>query len=187
MNAQVSILPLDHFVKNPNMKITTFRYFLTILVLVGITQITKAQKFGYVNSAEILSEMPEVKQADANLEALQKQLQKKGQGMLEKLQQDYQALQQQAADGRLSPLQQEQEAKKLQERQAEIAKFEQDMVNQLQEKRAELLQPILDRVNDAIKEVGEEYGLEYVFDYSSGIMLYATDRLNMNQQVKAKL
>ena len=29
-------------------------------------------KFGYVNSALILSELPEVKQADANLEALQK-------------------------------------------------------------------------------------------------------------------
>ena len=37
----------------------------------------QAQQFGYVNSAAILAEMPEVKQADANLEALQKQLQKR--------------------------------------------------------------------------------------------------------------
>ena len=109
--------------------------------------------------------------------------------MLEKLQADYTALQQQQlAEGKLSPVQQEEEAKKLQERQArDCQKFEQDMVNQLQEKRAELLQPILDRVNDAIKQVAEEKGFQFIFDYSSGILLYAEDSQNVNDLVKAKL
>ena len=45
--------------------------------MLGLMNAAQAQKFGYVNSQEILAGMAEVKQADANLEALQKQLQKK--------------------------------------------------------------------------------------------------------------
>ncbi|MCR9054279.1 MAG: OmpH family outer membrane protein, partial [bacterium] len=143
------------------------------------------QKFGYVNSAAILAEMPEVKQADANLEALQKQLQKKGQSMLEQLQQDYGALQQKVQSGDLSPKQQEEEAQKLQKREQEIAAFEQDMRKQVSDKREELLGPIYEKVNQAIKDVAEENGFQFIFDQN--VLLYAEDSQNVNDLVKAKL
>ena len=54
-----------------------------LLMVIGAMSTVQAQKFGYVNSTAILAEMPEVKQMEANLEALQKQLQKKGQSMVE--------------------------------------------------------------------------------------------------------
>ncbi|MCR9102595.1 MAG: OmpH family outer membrane protein, partial [bacterium] len=143
------------------------------------------QKFGYVNSAAILAEMPEVKQADANLEALQKQLQKKGQSMLEQLQQDYGVLQQKVQSGDLSPKQQEEEAQKLQAREQEIAAFEQDMRKQVSDKREELLGPIYEKVNQAIKDVAEENGFQFIFDQN--VLLYAEDSQNVNDLVKAKL
>ncbi|TXB62514.1 OmpH family outer membrane protein [Phaeodactylibacter luteus] len=146
---------------------------------------TQAQKFGYVNSAAILAELPEVKQADANLEALQKQLQKKGQSMVEQLQQDYLAVQQQVESGSLSPKQQEEEAAKLQKREQEIAKFEQDMRQQLNDKREELLNPIYEKVNNAIQDVAKENGFQFIFD--QGVLLYAEDSQNVNSMVKAKL
>ena len=145
----------------------------------------QAQQFGYVNSAAILAEMPEVKQADANLEALQKQLQKKGQSMLEQLQQDYVALQQKVQGGDLSPKQQEEEAQKLQAREQEIAKFEQDMRKQVTEKREELLGPIYEKVNQAIKDVAKENSYQFIFDQN--VLLYAEDSQNVNALVKAKL
>jgi len=145
----------------------------------------QAQKFGYVNSAAILAEMPEVKQADANLEALQKQLQKKGQSMLEQLQQDYGALQQKVQSGDLSPKQQEEEAQKLQAREQEIATFEQDMRKQVSDKREELLGPIYEKVNQAIKDVAEENDFQFIFDQN--VLLYAEDSQNVNDLVKAKL
>ncbi|KAA3641036.1 MAG: OmpH family outer membrane protein, partial [Bacteroidetes bacterium] len=144
---------------------------LVVALLFSVAFSADAQKFGYVDSQAILADMPEVKQADANLEALQKQLQKKGQGMVEKLQQDYAAVQQKVVDGLLSPQQQETEAKKLEERQMEIAKFEQDMVNQIQNKRNELLEPIYKKVNDAISAVAKENGYQMIFE--KGVLLYS--------------
>lgn len=158
---------------------------IVVALLFSVAFNADAQKFGYVNSQAILAEMPEVKQADANLEALQKQLQKKGQGMVEKLQQDYLAIQEKVEQGLLSPQQQEAEAKKLEERQAEIAKFEQDMVNQLQTKREQLLQPIVDRVNKAISDVAKENGFQMIFE--QGILLYSEPSQDVSAMVRAKL
>lgn len=153
--------------------------------MVGMVSAVQAQKFGYVNSQEILASMAEVKQADANLEALQKQLQKKGQGMVEQLQKDYQTVQQKIERGELSPKQQEEEGKKLEARQQEIAKFEQDMVNQIQKKRADELKPISDKINKAIADVAKENGFQFIFD--QGILLYAESAQDVSSLVKAKL
>lgn len=153
--------------------------------MVGMVSAVQAQKFGYVNSQEILASMPDVKQADANLEALQKQLQKKGQGMVEQLQKDYAAIQQKIERGELSPKQQEEEGKKLETRQQEIAKFEQEMVSQIQEKRATELKPISDKINKAISDVAKEKGFQFIFD--QGILLYAESAQDVSSLVKSKL
>ena len=158
--------------------------FIAMFCMVSMAQ---AQKFGYVNSAAILSEMPDVKQADANLEALQKQLQKKGQQMVETLQKNYQAVQAKVEARELSPLQQEQEGQKLQAEQEKIAKFEQDMVSQISQKRESLLSPILERVNNAIADVAKENSMQFIFDSSSGVILYADEAQDMSNLVKAKL
>ncbi|HMQ62446.1 MAG TPA: OmpH family outer membrane protein [Flavilitoribacter sp.] len=145
----------------------------------------QAQKFGYVNSADILASLPEVKQADASLDALQKQLQKKGQGMVDQLQQDYLAVQQKVERGDLSPKQQEEEAGKLKNREAEISKFEQDMMKQLQDKRNELLEPIYKKVNDAIAAVAKENGYQFIFEKS--VLLYFEETQDVSSMVKSKL
>jgi len=156
-----------------------------IVAMGSMVSMAQAQKFGYVNSAAILAEMPEVKQADANLEALQKQLQKKGQDMLKKLQEDYTEVQRQVQGGNLSPVQQENESKRLQEEEAKIAKFEQDMMKQVQDKREELLGPIYDKVNQAIADVAKENNYQFIFD--QGVLLYAEDEQDVSSMVKAKL
>ena len=147
----------------------------------------QAQKFGFMNSQLLLSEMAEVKQANSNLETLQKQLQQKGQNMLQALQTKYAEIQQKVERGELSPKQQEEEAMKLRQEEAEIGKFEQEMVKNIQEKEAALLQPILDKVNTAIKSVAEENGYTYIFDASTSILLYAQETTDVSSLVKAKL
>ena len=157
-------------------------FFFAMLLMVNTIQ---AQKFGYVNSSAILAELPQVKQADAELEALQKQLQKRGQKMVEDLQSKYAAIQKKVADGVLSPLQQQQEGQKLEAEQQKIAQFEQDMVAQVQKKRESLLGPILENVNTAIKNVAKENGYTFIFD--SQVLLYAEDAGDVSSKVKAKL
>ncbi len=163
------------------LKITAL--LIAMVSFVGLAQ--AQQKFGYVNSSAILAEMPEVKQADANLEALQKQLQKKGQDMVQKLQQDYASVQQRMERGELSPKQQEEEAARLKEEEMKIGEFEQQMMQQVQEKRQSLLEPIYEKVNTAIEEVAQENGYVMIFDES--VLLYKEPSQDVSDQVKAKL
>jgi len=155
------------------------------IMLMGIATAVQAQKFGYVNSSAILAELPEVKQAESNLEALQGQLQKKGESMVKALQEDFVELQKQVQAGTLAPKQQSEEEQRLQAEEQKIAKFEQNMRKQIQEKREELLSPIYEKVNDAIKAVAEENDYQFIFD--QGVLLYAEDSQNVNDLVKAKL
>lgn len=158
---------------------------LLALAMIGASLGAQAQSFGYVNSAAILAELPETKQADANLEALQKQLQKKGQSMVEELQADFTEVRKRIDTGQLSPVQQEEESKRLQEQEAAIATFEQDMMKQIQDKREELLGPIYEKVNQAIKDVAKENGMQFIFD--QGVLLFAEESQDVSELVKAKL
>lgn len=157
---------------------------MAVLVFAATTTVS-AQKFGYVNSTAILADMPEVKAADSNLEGLQTQLQKKGQDMVKTFQADLQVLQQQAAEGTLSPKAQEEEAGKMEARRNEIQAFESKMMEDLQEKRAELYEPILQKVNDAIKAVAEEN--EYTFIFDQQVLLYGQESQDVSALVRAKL
>lgn len=162
-----------------------FKFIGAVLLVIGMAQSVSAQKFGYINSAIILSEMPELKQAEAALEALQQQLQKKGQSMVEKLQTDYATVQQKMERGELSPKDQETEAARLKTMEEEVGKFEQDMMKQLQTKRDELLQPIYSKVNQAINDVAKENGFQFIFD--QGVLLFAEESQNIGPLVKTKL
>lgn len=162
------------------LKTAIFAFFL----IGSITQLA-AQKYGYVNSTAILAELPAVKAAEADLEALQKQLQKKGQEMVQLFQQDYAALEQRVQAGELSPQQQQTEAAKLEKRQQEIGAFEQKMMDDLQKKRNDLLEPIYTNVNDAIKAIAKEQGYIMIFDQQ--VLLYAEETQDITAAVKAKL
>jgi len=147
----------------------------------------QAQKFGYLNSASILSELPEVKQMRSNLEGLQAQLEKKGKQMVT----EYQAKEKDATTkksrGELSPLEEEKVMKELQDKQNEIVKYQSDSQKKLSDKEQELLKPILEKVNTAINEVAKENGLQFVFDSSTGVILYADETQDVSEMVKTKL
>ena len=150
-----------------------------------ITMSAQAQKFGFIDSDAILIEMPKVKQARANLEVLQKQLQTKGQNMVTDFQTKVAALQDKSQKGLITPKDAADEEKKLLKKQEEIQAFEQDMIRQLQEREQKELQPILNEVNDAIKAVAKENGYQFIFEKKT--LLYYEDAMDVGVFVKAKL
>lgn len=171
------------------MKTISLKLFLVLAFCSVLGLTAQAQKFGYLSSAAILQEMPRVKQAEADLEVLQKQLQSKGQTMLEEFQQKYLELERKNQQGEISPKELDAQAQALKEQETEIAQYEQDMQRQLMEKRDELLTPIIEEINEAITQVAEEEGYSYIFDASpgTGILLYADESTNVMDKVKAKL
>lgn len=164
-------------------KIIQIGCFIAMFMLVSFA--TQAQKVGFIDSDAILAEMPQVKQAQANLEVLRKQLTTKGQQMVTDFQTKYQDLAKKEQEGKISRIELETEAKKLEAKQAEIGKYEQDMVKQLQDREAKELQPIFDKVSQAIKDVAKENGYSFVFEKRT--LLYFDEAMDIGSLVKAKL
>ncbi|MEM9888753.1 MAG: OmpH family outer membrane protein [Bacteroidota bacterium] len=155
------------------------------LAVFALSFSVQAQKFGYVNTNKILEELPEVKQADANIAALQKQLESKYQKDVQALQTLYADIQGKVQSGTLSPKQQEEEAAKIRTQEEAIRKFEAESQNKLVNKRTELIQPIIDKVNAAIQAVGKEGGYQFIFDEQ--VLLYKESAQDVTDKVKAKL
>jgi outer membrane protein len=69
-----------------------------------------------------------------------------------------------------------------------IQNYQSSASQQLQSKRDELLKPVFEKADKAIKEVGAEKGLIYVFDASTRVVLYnSKESLDVLPLVKAKL
>lgn len=163
------------------------KQFVILSICLLFTLSLQAQKVGYINSQELVSLMPEVKEANSQLEVMKTQFTKRGQDMLQVLQQKYQTYQQKQANGELSPVEAEKQAQTLKEDEQALISFEQESQQKLMAKSEELLQPMQDKVNNAIKQVAEENGYTYILDISEGSILYADPTTDVSALVKAKL
>lgn len=160
--------------------------FTLCLAFVAFTTVN-AQKIGYVNSQEIVSLMPAVKEARSSLETYGQQLQKKAQQMYKALETKVGSLQKKQEEGTLSPKQLEEERIKLQQEEMKLGEFQQSSQMQIAQKEQELLSPILEKVQKAIDEVAKAEGFTIVFDSSQGVILYADQTADISSKVKTKL
>jgi outer membrane protein len=160
---------------------------LLLALLLSVATAGWSQKFGYCNSSALLSEIPEVKAADSELQSFQKQLTKKGQEMVKSLQDRGAELERKKELGTVSPKDYETQSTALQAEQQKIAAYEQEVYQQLSEKRELYFKPILDKVNMAMQEVAKENGYMFVFDSGNQVLLYADESLDVTPLVKKKL
>lgn len=160
---------------------------LTLVLLLMLTTAGFSQKFGFCDSAALLSGLPEVKAADSELKAFQTQLTKKGQDMVKALQDKAAELQRKKDQGSISPKELEMQQALLQAEQDSIGKYEQEVYAKLSEKRETMYKPLLERVNTAMDEVAKANGFAMVFDYSTQVLLFADESLDVTKLVQAKL
>ena len=138
-----------------------FQYIVGILVMMIMSTVSlSAQKFGYINSQQLITQIPKVKEANANIETLQKQLEKQGQDMVASVQAKYKALEQKQAQGEISPKQLEVEAQGLKQEEAKIGQFSQESQQKIFEKQESLLRPIREEIQAAIDAVAKENGFQ---------------------------
>ena len=164
-----------------------FKSLLFTFVLTSLAISAQAQKFGYINSQELIAQLPEVKEANSKIETLKKQLEKKGQEMITSLKAKYADVQKRQADGLLSPKEAQDEGAVLQQEEQTLMQFEQTSQDKILKKSEELLAPIQNKINNAIKEVATDNGYTYIFDSSLGLVLYADPGTDVSAFVKAKL
>lgn len=160
---------------------------LFALLLIGLAVTSNAQKFGYVNSQELLVSLPEIKAADTELETYQKQLISRGQTKVQAWQQKVEQYRRDAEAGKLSQVQAQQMEATLAEEQTSIQKYEIEVQEKIMKKRETLYKPILDKVKNAIESYGKANGYTMIFDTSSGSLLHAAESDNLLEAIKAKL
>ncbi len=167
------------------MKKLTYILLLTFFCIGA--QHASAQKLGFLNSAVLLSEHPDVKVADSELETLQSQYSARIQKKVEDLKAKYADLGEKEKAGTIPPKDLQGQVRKLQEQEVALQEEEQQLQKDLLSKREQLYQPIIDAINEAIKAVATEGEYQYIFDQSQGSLLWADESQDVSAQIKSKL
>ncbi len=147
------------------------------------------QKFAYVDSDYLLSNIPEYADAQEELNALSTQWENEIKGVYDKVSEMYRKYQTEmvllSEDQKHAREQEiinkEQEAKNLQ-----MQYFGSD--GQIFQKRTELVQPIQEKIYTAISEVAQTKGYSFVFDLASGTsVLWASEKADISDDVLDQL
>ncbi len=159
---------------------------LILMLMLLAPMATFAQKFGHVNSQEIMSSMPELIKVRGELEAAAKQYDNDLKSMQEELQrkaEDYEKNQ-----STMNETKKKETEESLQQMYQKIQQTAQDNQQALQKLQQEKFGPIQQKVLDAIKAVGKAGGYVYIMDMASGIP-YISDTLSkdVTAEVKAQL
>ena len=166
------------------MKIKYITITICLLIsLIGYTQ----QLLGHINSQEIISIMPEAATAQIQLQQEVEDLQEQGQMMANEYEtqlKDFQINQES-----MSAAIRNDKLKSLQDLEERITLFQQSAQQSIQLKEAELFEPILTKIQNAIDQVSEEKGYSYVFDIggNAGGLVYKNDTNDITNMVKEKL
>ena len=145
-----------------------------------------AQKFGHVNTQEIIQAMPEFATARADIERLTQQYEADLKQMQEELQRKAEAFEREESS--LPETIKTRRNQELQDLYQRIQQTYQDNQQALAQAQQEKMQGINTKLLDAIKAVGTEGAYVYIMDVSSGIPYISTTlSTDVTAQVKAKL
>lgn len=150
-----------------------------------VTLGAQAQKYGYINSGEILDAMPEVKNVNTQLEGFGKTMRDEIKLKSDKLQEDSKKFSTRASTGNIPQAEYDKEVARLEAAQTDISKLEDELSKSLDAKQQELMKPVYEKLNNAVKQVAIEKGAAGIF--FSDVFAYADDTINFTAAVKAKL
>lgn len=166
----------------------TFLAFAFLVITASTNPLAAQKKYGHLNYGNLLEQVPELKSGDTQLTTYRDQLIKKGQTRAEKWKKDVETFQRKQQAGELTGLQIKQGQERLGKEQQAIAALEQEVIRQVTQKREQILKPILDKIDAAVKAVGKENGYSMIFDTSVfNFVLSADDTDDVMPLVKKKL
>ncbi|HDZ40475.1 MAG TPA: OmpH family outer membrane protein [Bacteroidetes bacterium] len=162
---------------------------LALAMIFSVSQNVTAQdfKFGHIDSDQLFSIMPERDTIIAQMQELRTELQ----NTLEIMQVEYNNKFNDYTNeaDKLSDLVRQTKEEELVGLQQRITNFQQNADQQLQDKQMQLMQPVIQKFEKAIKDVAKENGFTYIFDISRGSIIYfdETKSEDIMEKVKVKL
>ncbi len=165
--------------------VKTFVIFSLIIVLATAAHSQTTQKIGYIDFNNLVAAMPGVDSVKIKLQNYQKTLSDQLDAMRAEFENKY--LEYQQGSSGMSDLIKQTKEKELQDLQGRIDAFQQKAQTDLQAKQQELLQPIVSKAKDAIKEVAKENKYTFIINAIEDILLYSEPVDDVLPLVKKKL
>ena len=146
---------------------------------------TFAQKFGHVDTQSIIQSLPDFSRANGEIEAIGKQYEnelKASQEELQRLAEDYDK-----KKSSMNATQQQEQETKLQEMYTRIQQQAQQNQQEFQKAQQEKLQPIFNKVRQAIETVGKSGGYVYIMETANVLYINDTISKDLTSEVKAQI
>lgn len=161
---------------------------LFVVLSLFLTVPVMAQKFGYVQSQKILAQYQEYVDAQNKLNEIRNGYDSEYQKMLKEYNDMLQEIDSQSL--LLSPEKKQEKMQKAQEKATAIEQFKYDKLGpqgEFYKKSMELTKPIIDKINALIAKIGKDDGYDYIFDASSGSLVYAAPENDLTDRVLEEL
>lgn len=163
------------------------RFLLSLFLFSSIATGSVAQnvKLGHVDRQALMLMLPERKDAEARMQAFAKNLDER----LKAMGAEYTATRDsaEAKAATMTNTEKEMVLRELADMEKRITDAQSKAEEDLAKQEEELLAPMVKRTTEAIKAVAEENGFTYVFDSSTGMVLYYDRGEDILPLVKVKL
>lgn len=164
-------------------------FFVIALFSLALVGVASAQlKLAYVNSQAVLAQYQPAIDAQKQLEQEAAKWNQELQAMSQEIQDMQQRLEQQSlmlSEAKKQELEQELQTKYMEAQQYQNDKWGDQ--GELAKRRAELLQPVIDKINTVIQQVGDNGSYDFIFDTVAGNLLYAQEKHDVTDIVLQEL
>lgn len=165
------------------------KLFLSILLIFGMSFVSQAQKYGYIDSDFILESLPEYKDAKDKLDKLADRWTKEIDDRYDVLRKKKEAF---AREEVLLPTEEKnkraEDIKKLEQEAMEMQKLRFGVQGEYFQKRQELIKPIQDKVFDAMQKVASKRNYSFIFDKANqSNLVYADSKFDISDEVIKEL
>ncbi|MAV59095.1 MAG: molecular chaperone Skp [Candidatus Marinimicrobia bacterium] len=161
---------------------------IKIILLIFPVFLFAEMKLGYIDSNRIMSEFENVRDIQVELEKEQRKLEAEYNGMISQLDSLKQVFEKQRL--LMSENRRKEKENELINIERNIQEFQMKKFGpegEIYRKQSQLLAPILEEVDAAIKVVAAQRGYDYVFDAVSGAIVYALEAHDLTDQVLKEL
>lgn len=157
---------------------------IALVLFVG-TQMSAQTKVAHIDVQALMTNMPEMKAAQSQLEKIKGNYDKEYKTMVQEYQTKLQKYEQEAPTA--GEAVNESRSKEMQDIGNRIQQYQQSAAKELQQKEMDLLKPILEKAQAAIQKVATAKGFNYVLDATTGSGVLVANGTDLLADVKKEL
>jgi len=161
------------------------KLLLVFLIAAGLTSCTE-QKTAYVDTTKIIKEYREMKEVEEEFTSKSDKVKTQLDSLAQSFQKEVQEYQ--ASMNGMSTAQRQEKEQELMAKQQTIQQQQQMMGNQLRQESDVVIDSIVTKVKEYVKEYGKENDYTYIFGSNeSANIMYAKDGLDITEEILEKL